>query len=82
MRNPKSEIRRPKEARNPKLELGSAGTPAGVSSATNASQLAGRGAGAPGHTASRLRAFGIRASDFFGILDFGFRISTQEDLNG
>ena len=82
MQNPKPEIRNLKEARNPKAEPGSASTPAGVFSATNASQLAGRGAGAPGHTASRLRAFGIRASDFFGILDFGFRISTQEDLNG
>ena len=73
MRNPNSENRNPKEARNPEAELGSAGTPAGVSSATNTSQLAGRGAAFPGtrnhaawHLELRLRiSFGFRISDFY-----------------
>ncbi len=71
MQYPRPEIRNPKEARNPEAEPGSAGTPAGVSLATNASQLARGGAGVPGHTESRRLAFGIRASDFFRISDFG-----------
>ena len=55
------------EAGNPKAEPGSAGTPAGVFSATNASQLAGRGAGAPEHSKSRRLAFGFRNSDLPGF---------------
>jgi hypothetical protein len=82
MQNPKLEIRNPKAGRNPRAEPGSAGTPAGVSSARNAWQPAGRDAGVTAHTQSRRLAFSIRASDFFRSSEFGIRTFRLEDLNG
>jgi hypothetical protein len=72
IRNPKAEIRKKPEARNPKLPLDGLGTrhywqkgPAGKRASEDAVLAARWGAG----------SFGLRVSAFFRISVFGFRIS-------
>jgi len=76
VRNPNAEPA--KEIRNPKPEPGSAGTPAGVFSATNASQLAGRVPALLRYSKSRRLAFGFRISELGFALGFGGFAPAQE----
>jgi hypothetical protein len=76
-RNPKPEIRTPKEARNPKSENRKANRPLGELSARAAPRHQPPQRPAGPQPVFRAPPFGVRSSDFFRASVFGFRISRQ-----
>jgi hypothetical protein len=79
MRNPKPEIRNPKEGRSPKSEVRSPR----YGEATNPSSLASMLAGYKGFRRRRNgpgNDFGFRVSDLFRVSGFGFRISNIKPI--